>query len=182
MNAKIYTKDAAPEGSKELLTQVEKAYKFIPHLMGALAESSPVLESYIQLGDQLSKTSLSPKEVQVLYLAINFENECHYCMAAHSTVANMVGLPEHITQALRTGDQLDDPKLNALATFTRKVVQDRGWVKEEDVQEFLNAGYTQANIYDVILGVAHKTISNYVNHIFKTPVDDAFKPQAWSKS
>ncbi|MEO0337271.1 MAG: carboxymuconolactone decarboxylase family protein, partial [Pseudomonadota bacterium] len=109
-------------------------------------------------------------------------NNCHYCMAAHSTVAKMVGLPDHILEALRKGGELDDPKLNALATFTRRVVQDRGWVKDEDVQKFLDAGYTQANIYDVILGVAHKTISNYVNHIFQTPVDDAFQPQAWSRS
>lgn len=181
MKFEIYKPENAPEKSKPLLEGINKNYGFVPNLMGVLAESTPVLDSYLQLGAQLGKTSLSAQEAQVLYLAANYENDCHYCMAAHSVVAQGVKLPEHIIESLRTGGQLDDQKLDALATFTRKVIQKRGWVEDSDTADFLAAGYTKANILDVILGVAHKTISNYVNHINVTEVDDAFKSQEWKK-
>lgn len=181
MKASIYNETTAPKESKELLAGVKSAYGFVPNLLGEMAESAPVLEAYLQLGTQLGKTSLSAQEQQVLYLTANYENNCHYCMAAHSTIAKGIKLPEHILTALREGKQLDDQKLDALSTFTRKVVQERGWVKDEDVQSFLSVGYTQANVLDVVLGVAHKTISNYLNHIFETPVDKAFEAQSWSK-
>ena len=80
-------------------------------------------------------------------------------------VAKRGKLPEPLLQALHSGSQLEDRKLDALASFTRKVVQERGWVKDSDVQSFLAAGYIKANIFDVILGVAQKTVINYVNHI-----------------
>jgi hypothetical protein len=44
---------------------------------------------------------------------------------------------------------------------------------------FINAGYTKANILDVVAGVALKVMSNYTNHITKTPVDDFAKKNVW---
>jgi hypothetical protein len=37
-------------------------------------------------------------------------------------------------------------------------------------------------VLDVILGMAQKTMSNYVNHVAQTPVDEVFKPLAWTRS
>ena len=182
MNYEIYNETNAPEKSQPMLKAVKEKYSFVPNLMGVLAEAPHVLESYMQLGDQLSQSTFTAEEIQVLYLAVNYEHDCHYCMAAHSTVAMGMKMPAHILEALRTGKDLDSPKLNAVATIARKAVQTRGWLEEGDIQNFLAAGFTKANVLDVILGVAHKTVSNYVNHINVTPVDDAFKSQEWKKS
>ncbi len=182
MKYKIHTETDSSEKSNELLSAVKTKYGFIPNLMGVLAESSPVLESYMELGSQLSKSTLTAEEIQVLYLAANYENDCHYCMAAHSTVASSMKINEDTIKALRSGQDLKDPKLNALAKFTKAVIDKKGWLDEKDLSAFLEVGYTKANILEVILGVAHKTISNYVNHINLTPVDDNFKSQEWSKS
>ena len=67
-------------------------------------------------------------------------------------------------------------------TFTVQVVQKRGWVTDGDVQAFLDAGYTQQQILEVIPGLSHKVISNYTNHVAKTPVDAVFKKFAWEKT
>jgi alkylhydroperoxidase family enzyme len=61
------------------------------------------------------------------------------------------------------------------------MVRDRGWVSPTDLEAFLQAGYTQGNVLDVITIVALKTISNYSNHIARTPVDQAFQAHAWKK-
>jgi alkylhydroperoxidase family enzyme len=55
----------------------------------------------------------------------------------------------------------------------------RGWVEETDIERFIAAGFTRAQVLEVILGVAMKTISNYSNHIAETPLDEAFAGAAW---
>ena len=77
------------------------------------------------------------------------------------------------------GTPLPDARLQALSAFTRQLVEKRGWVSADDVQEFQGAGFTQAQVLEVILGVGMKTLSNFANHIADPPVDDAFAANAW---
>jgi len=177
----IYTLENAPEKSKPILTKTQEKYGFVPNLMGVLAGAPAAVQGYAAVADAFAGSSLSPVEQQVVLLSTSFENECHYCMAAHSTVAGMVNLPEDVLKALRDGTEIEsDAKLETLRQTTRKVVEDRGWLDDEDIQTFLNAGYTRGQLLEVIVGVAQKTISNYTNHLAETPVDEQLAAQAWT--
>ncbi len=96
-------------------------------------------------------------------------------MAVHSVLAKNSKLPDSTLKQLKTSHSLEDPKLNSLAHFTRQMVSKRGWLSEEEMSDFLEAGYSKANLLEVIMVVALKTISNYSNHIAKTPLDEPFK-------
>ncbi len=87
-----------------------------------------------------------------------------------------------ITEALRNETRLPTPKLEALHEFPLRVIRDRGFVDESDTQAFLDAGFTQANILEVILGAAQKLMSNYTNHFAQTPIDPVFDKFAWEKA
>ncbi|MGZ8908013.1 MAG: hypothetical protein ACXW1U_20100 [Methylobacter sp.] len=50
------------------------------------------------------------------------------------------------------------------------------------LDNFLAAGYSQAQVLDVVLGVTMKTLSNYTNHLIDTPLDTAFQAEAWDSS
>ena len=178
-NYRVYTIEDAPENSRTILEDTQKKFGFIPNLFGVLAESPSALEGYASIGDAFSKSSLSPIEQQVVLLATSFENGCTYCMAAHSAVAKMVKASDDVTHALRTGGAIPDGRLEALRTFTRSVVEKRGWISQEDIQSFLDSGFDKAQILEVITGVAQKTLSNYTNHIAHTPLDEAFQTFAW---
>ncbi len=180
-NFKIHTIDTAPTESKPFLDQSLKAYGTIPGLFGVLAEAPKALEAYQVLGAMFQDTSLTTNEQHVVWLTINYENECDYCVPAHTGLAKLDAVPDDIIEALRNGTPLADPKLQALRFFTIQVVQKRGWVTDDDVQTFLEAGYTQRHILEVIVGMAHKVISNYTNHIANTPVDAVFKKFTWEK-
>ena len=177
----IHTKDTAPADSLPFLEAAEKKFGFIPNLIGELAESPATVEAYLTLGGIYGKSSFTPAEQQVVLLTANYENECHYCMAAHSAGAKMAKLSDVAIDALRAGTPIPDTKLEALRVFARKVVTQRGWVDPSDVTAFLNAGYSKANVLEVVTGVALKTISNYVNHIAETPLDDKFAALKWEK-
>lgn len=176
-----YTIESAPAASKSTLEEAKRAFGFVPNLQAHMAESPELLAGYTALWDLFAKSSLTPHEQQVVYLTSNFENNCHYCMAGHSTLAKMIKMDPAVIAALRAGTPLPDAKLEALHRFTTIVVRERGFVPDADVEAFLAAGYTRRNVLDVILGVATKVMSNYTNHIVHTPYDAFMKGNEWTK-
>jgi uncharacterized peroxidase-related enzyme len=175
----VHTSETASPQAGEVLKSAEKAFGFVPNLLGVLAEAPIALQAYIDLTELLSKASLNAVEQQVMMLAVSYENSCGYCMAAHSTVAGMTAMPETILKALRNGVNLPDPKLEALRSFVVEVVRSRGRVSDERIDEFLSAGYRRQNVLEVVFAVAMKTLSNYVNNMAETPVDAQFMQQVW---
>jgi len=176
----VHTKETAPEGSKPILDGVQQAYGFIPNLMGVFAESPAAIEGYGTFSGILEKSDLSPTEIQIILMTNNRINGCTYCMAAHSTISQMQEVPSDVIDALRSGSALADAKLEALRTFAVKVNENRGHLEPAEIEAFLAAGYTKGNVLEVIMGTALKLMSNYTNHVAKTPVDDAFQHNAWS--
>lgn len=178
---KLHTIASAPAGSIPILDAANKSLGFIPNLYAHLAESPATLQAYKQLGTLLEQSAFTPEEQQVILVAVSVENRCAYCVAAHSFIArNMVKIPADTITALRSGGTLPNTKLNALATFTRAVVRERGWVADShELKNFFAAGYTQQQVLEVVLGVSMKTLSNYINHLTDTPLDAAFANEAW---
>ena len=181
MNFTIHTLDTAPEAAKGDLRMAERSFGFIPNLLGVMAEAPITLRAYLDLTDLLGKSSFTPIEQQVMMIAGSVSNECGYCVAAHSTVGTMVKMPPSVLEALRKGSVVEDPKLEALRSFTADLVNKRGHVSDQRVREFLEAGYTRQNVLEVIFAIAMKTLSNYTNHLADTPVDKAFSVQTWEK-
>lgn len=176
-----HTIETAPEGSKAGLERTIKAFGFVPNLASFMAESPALLNSYNAVWDIFaSQTTLSPIEQQVVLLTVNYENNCHYCMAGHSTLAKKVNMDAATLTALREGTRIPNAKLQALREFTRLVVVERGFVPEAAVDAFLKAGYTRANVFEVIAGVGLKVMSNYTNHITHTPLDPFMVANTWT--
>lgn len=177
----LHTPDTAPKDSLPLFENSMKSFGMIPNLHAVMASSPGLLEAYQTLTGLFMKTSLSAEEQTVVWQTINVEHECHYCVPAHTAVANMMGVDGEISTALRDGKPLPE-KLETLRNFTRKMLIKRGQVSESDINEFLKAGYTPQNILEVVLGLSHKVMSNYTNHVAGTPLDEAFQPFAWSSA
>lgn len=181
MEFTIHTLETAPNESKEALAHAEETFSFIPNLEGIFAEAPALLKGSMALWDLFETTSFTPIEQQVIYLTANYENSCNYCMAAHSGLAKMTGMSPENIEALRNGTPMSDKKLQALRHFTQKMVRERGWVEDSEIEAFLAAGYSKQQVLEVILGIAIKVMHNYTNHIAKTPLDQQFKPNVWSK-
>lgn len=178
---KLHDAATAPAASRPILENVEAAWNFVPNLHRVLAESPATLEAYGAVFALFDKSSFTPAERQVIYLAINFVNECEYCMSGHTALAAMAGVDGDTIEALRENVPLSDARLEALRTFTARLTETRGELAAGEVDAFRAAGFTNAQILEVILAVSVKTISNYVNHIAKTPLDGFMAKTAWTK-
>jgi len=179
LNAKTI-ENAAPM-AKIVLEDTQKGLGFVPNMYTYFANSPAMLKSYTDSYNLFRKnTDFSGVEQEVVFLTISRENACHYCMAAHSFVGdNMTNVPKDITDAIRDNKPLLDAKLNALSELTKALVVKRGNITTTDVGNFLAHGYTETQILDVILALSAKTISNYANHLFHTPVDEIFAGRTW---
>ncbi|WP_340692534.1 carboxymuconolactone decarboxylase family protein [Hyphomonas sp.] len=178
----LHTDETAPDESKTILADAKKQMGRIPGLYATMAEAPGLLKAYKYLGEQFTGSSFDKDELTVVWQTINVEHECHYCVPAHTAIAKSMKVDDAITEALRNETPLPNARLEALRTFTLNVVRARGNVGDEDVQAFLDAGFTQRQILEVILGTAQKVISNYTNHLAQTPVDAAFKSFEWHKA
>lgn len=180
LHLQLHTPDTAPEGSVAALEDAKRAFGFVPNLLAFLANAPAAVNAYSGIASALESSSLTPVEQQVVLLAASIENECHYCAAAHSTVAEMVGAGDDVIEAVRSAETVPVARLEALRAFTTSIVQHRGWVPAEDLDTFLGAGFTPAQVLEVLTGVTLKTLSNYMNHMAATPVDEAFAKMEWS--
>ncbi len=176
-----HTADTAPEASKPLLAAVKGQFGFVPNLQSIMAESPELLAAHNALWAEFSKSSLSQHEQQVVFMTAIYEHDCHYCMAGHTTMAKMQKLGEDVIAALRNGNTIADPKLEALHRFTTLVVRDRGHVSDHEIQAFLDAGFNRRSLLEVVLGVSIKIQSNYTNHLVGTPYDAFMKGNEWVK-
>jgi len=170
--------DNAPEKSRPFLEKIQKSFKFIPNLFGVFANSPVLLEGYLGLEGAFDKGSLSAVERSIVLLAASVENSCRYCTAAHSTVLKaFLHVPADVVTAVRSNRPLPDPKLNSLVVLTREIVSNRGHVGAETIENFLAAGYGKDQILEILIGVALKTMSNYLDHISPTELDQAFQAE-----
>ena len=180
MNNTLFNAENAPEQSRPLLDAVQKKSGFIPNLLGGIAVAPATLQAYLGLSGAYAETSLSPTEQQVVALSISHVNGCGYCMAAHTTMSKGAGVAKEVLDAVRNNTALE-PRLEALRSFALRMQETKGHLEAGELDAFLGAGYTEAQAYEVIVGIALKVITNYSNRLLNTPVDAAFAANSWEK-
>jgi len=176
----VLTPENAPSKSIKMLKTTEENFGFVPNLIGVMATSPSLTEAYLSLAGIFSNSTLTPTEQQIVLLTVSHYHECDYCMAAHTAIANMQKVDSSVVNSIRDDLPISDSKLNVLRNFTKLLIEKRGWVGDGDIQSFLDSGYNTNQMLDILVGVAQKTLSNYTNHIAKTPLDEAFTDMAWS--
>lgn len=163
-----------------LLVQAKNTVGMIPNMYANMANAPGLLAAYMSgYSDFRSESGFDRVEQELVFLVISERNQCEYCMAAHSFVADLAGVPPHVTDTIREAGTLDDQRLEALATFTRHLFDTRGRPTREHIDSFLAAGYTERHMLYLVLALAVKTLSNYTNHLFDTPLDAAFGSREW---
>ena len=165
----VPTRDDVTPDNQAIFDNLKKALGFVPNLYATFAHSPTALGTYLAL--QNAKSSLKPKEREVINLVVSQVNDCEYCLAAHTALGKMLGFTDAQILEIRRGRASFDPKLDGLVRFVREVAEKRGHVSATTTEAFLAAGWSQANLVDAIMVVGDKSISNYLHGTTKIPVD-----------
>lgn len=175
---KPQTIESAPQASQPALQAIQKGFGFIPNLMATFANSPAVLEGYMAMDHAWEKSSLSPSDRQLILLTVSVENACGYCAAAHSTILKgMMKVDAKIVQGIRGRTSTGDAKRDALVATVRELVSERGQLSEATQKRFLDQGYTPVQLMEILIGIALKTVSNYLDHLNPVALDQAFQAE-----
>jgi uncharacterized peroxidase-related enzyme len=166
----IPDRDEAPQASQPILDDIRKKAGFIPNLFRLMSLSPAVLNAQQNFQGALAK-ALDLKTRVKIALAVSQVNDCAYCLAAHSYHAfTQVKIhPEEI--ALNRTGRSSEPKTDAALRFAKKVTETRGHVSNSDLAEVRDAGYSDAQVLEIIAVVAAYLLTNFLNNVADTDID-----------
>jgi uncharacterized peroxidase-related enzyme len=166
----LLSEEQASTATKELYGMLKKKVGRVPNVYQVYGHSSAALKANLMMDDALSHGELSGTEVEIVALIVSQFNNCEYCLAAHTAVGKMYGMTTQQTIDARKGAYTTS-KEQALIDFTKAILNKKGKVDKEDLNEFLKTGYTNGAVVEVIGQIAKNFFNNYTNHIAGTEVD-----------
>lgn len=152
------------------LSQVKAGLGMIPNLYATLAHAPAALDGALALSKALSRGRLSAAQREIVALAVGQENQCQYCLSAHTALAKAAGMSDADTLKTRRGDSGDSFE-SALASFAKKIVRQRGRVADGDMEAARKAGIDDGLMMELVAHVAVNTLTNYANELAGTEID-----------
>ena len=165
----IQTNDADPE-LKRTLKNSRLKLAGAPRFLQVMANSPASLRAYIRADAALVRGQLTPRQRQQVALAVAEINGSSYSLSAHYDAGKSLGLTQEEMQLARNATATD-PKTETMLRFTQAVVLQRGDISDEDFQALRNAGFTDAEVVEIVANIALNIFSNYFNSVAKTEVD-----------
>ena len=175
----VHTIESAPEQSKPSLRILQGAFGVIPNVAGAMSTSPVLIDSLVGLFQRVHGGSFSEEQIQILLLTNAVTNGCAWAVAFHTALALNEGVEAADVQAVRERHTPRSPKDAALSMLARTLIEKRGRLDELEVSRFLQAGFDQADLLEVIAVVAASTITNYTGNVTQPPVEADFEAHAW---
>ncbi|AZP12879.1 carboxymuconolactone decarboxylase family protein [Undibacterium parvum] len=167
----VPTIELSPAASLPLLDAVKKQLGVVPNLMRLVGNSPAALEGYLSLSGALGKGSIGAKTGERIALAIAEINRCDYCLSAHTYLASNVAKLDAAEISANRHGQSGDAKADAAVRFAASVAVERGHVSDTAVAAVKAAGFTDAEVIEIVLHVALNTLTNYVNSVAHTEID-----------
>ena len=165
------TIEAAPAAAQPLLQAVKKQLGVAPNLFRLVANSPAALEGYLSMSGSLSKGDLVAATRERIALAVAEINGCDYCLSAHTYLGQNVAKLDDAEIAANRRGASNDIKADAAVRFAAKVTKLRGHITSEDFTAVKAAGYTDAQIIEIVQHVALNTWTNYINTVGQTEID-----------
>ena len=166
----IPKREDVPAESKPILDNVDKMLGFVPNTQRLMSISPNVLSGWASLMGSLAKT-LDVRTRDGIALAVSEADGCDYCLAAHSFIAgNMAKVPADEIALNREG-RSSDPKRQAAVAFAKALIETHGKVSDAQFAAVKNAGWTDANVVEMIALTAQFLLTNFMNNAVQTPID-----------
>jgi len=142
----------------------------VSNIMKTMAHSPVALQAYLGLSGAFAEAKLPLKVREQIALAVGEDNQCYYCVSAHSAIGKHVGLtPEEIEGGRRA--KSPDPKTDAILKFAKKLSANRGHITDAEWAEVRKAGCSDEEALEIVTAVSLNLFTNYINHVAGTAID-----------
>ncbi len=141
-----------------------------PNFLRILAKSPAVTEAYAGAEQALAAGQLTAADRERLALAVAEINDSKYCLVAHTLTSRDAGLGDEDIRLARKA-AATDPKAEAMLRFTQAVVLHRGNIRDEALKAVREAGFSDAEVIEIVANIALNIFTNYLNLVANTEVD-----------
>lgn len=156
--------------TRELLETVQQAFGVIPNTAKVMANSTAVLDSFLAFSTAMEGARIGTNLHNQVKLTTSETNSCDYCTSILSAVAPSAGLSAADILAGRTGNSEDRRTKEALA-FAHNVLESRGKVSDQQLAAVRDAGYSDAEIVEIVASVVLGCFTNFLNNVADTELD-----------
>ncbi len=165
----VPTREEVSVSNQAIFDDLKKNIGFVPNLYAYYAKNDSALGDYLTF--QNRKSTLKAKEKEAINIVVSQYNNCRYCQSAHTAIGKMNGFTDEQILELRKGTVSFDDKLDALTKFALSTTENNGRASEESKNAFFNAGYSEANMIDVVMIIGEKIMSNYIHNLTGFEID-----------
>lgn len=158
------------DGVRRHFDAIEKQLGVVPNMMRTMAQSPAVLQGYLALSGALRRGLLPATLQEQIALAVAETNACNYCLSTHTALGRIAGLSDAQLAASREG-RAADAKGNAALQFASAVLERRGGISNQEFMRVRDAGFSDAEIAEIIAHVALNVLTNYFNRAAETEID-----------
>ena len=162
---RTHTLDSAPAASRPFMEATIAEFGILAEPVARLAESPETLDGFLHASHLFESSTLDPLSREVVVMTIATRNGCRFCVTMHTGRLRALKADPELITALRIGGRIADERLATIQRFTCRALETTGQVPDEEIKEFLAAGYTTRNALEVVLGIGTYTMSTFANRL-----------------
>ncbi len=166
----IVTNETANSEQKTLLDAIQSQLGMVPNFLKVFANSPAALRAFLGLHGIASQGSLDAQTRERIALGVAQQNACEYCLSAHTAIGRKAGLNAAEIEANRAGTS-QDAKAAVALKFARSLVDNMGEVTTAEILEARNAGYSDAEIVEIITHVGMNILTNMIGKASRVEID-----------
>ena len=152
-----------PEDLRDRIADEADRAGFTPNVFAAMAHRPEQFRAFFGYYDALHEgSSLAPEEIEMIIVAVSGTNDCYYCIVAHGALLRVFAeaplLANQIAANHRIADIPDEHR--AMLDFAVKLTESPGRVNDADLERLREAGFSEAEIWDIGSVVAYYNLAN----------------------
>jgi uncharacterized peroxidase-related enzyme len=166
----VIEQSTANAEQKALLDAIQSQLGMVPNFLKVFANSPAALKAFLGLFSIANDGSLTPSTRERIALALAQQNSCEYCLSAHTAFGRKAGLSGDEMSANRAGTS-EDAKAAVAVKLARSLAAHTGEITTAELIEARAAGYTDADIVEIITHVGMNLLTNLVGKASRVDID-----------
>lgn len=165
----ITNETATPEQAA-LFEAIQAQIGMVPNFLKVFANSPAALRAFLGLHGIANEGSIDLLTRERIALALAQQNSCEYCLSAHSAIGKKAGLDNSEINANRSGSS-NDSKAAVAVKLARSLAEHSGDITTAELIEARNAGYSDADIVEIITHVGMNILTNILGKASRVEID-----------
>ena len=166
----VVEKDTANPEQSALFEAIQGKLGMIPNFLKVLANSPSALSAFLGLHSIADAGTLDSQTRERIALTLAQKNSCQYCVSAHTAIGRKAGLTTAEMEANRAGTS-QDAKAAVAVKFAQSLIEHKGEVTNDELQELRNAGYSDSDIVEIITHTGMNFLTNVIGKASRVAID-----------